>query len=174
VLAGDQTLIMIETDPDVKKRILDISDSMDVVLACRVSPKQKADIVQMVKSKYPEKTALSIGDGANDVAMIMKADVGVGIAGREGMQAARSSDFAIGQFKFLRPLLFVHGRECYRRNSDLVCYTFYKNMLYVLAQFWFGFYSVFSGQPLYDSFIYQMFNISFTGLPIMWYAVFDF
>lgn len=167
-------MIMIETDPDVKKRILDISDSMDVVLACRVSPKQKADIVQMVKSKYPEKTALSIGDGANDVAMIMKADVGVGIAGREGMQAARSSDFAIGQFKFLRPLLFVHGRECYRRNSDLVCYTFYKNMLYVLAQFWFGFYSVFSGQTLYDSFIYQMFNISFTGLPIMWYAVFDF
>jgi phospholipid-translocating ATPase len=50
----------------------------------------------MVKTKYPEKTSLSIGDGANDVAMIMKADVGVGIAGREGMQAARASDFAIG------------------------------------------------------------------------------
>ena len=174
VLAGDQTLIMIETDLEVKKRILDISDKMDVVLACRVSPKQKADIVQMVKTKYPHKTSLSIGDGANDVAMIMKADVGVGIAGREGMQAARASDFAIGQFKFLRPLLFIHGRECYRRNSDLVCYTFYKNMLYVVAQFWFGFYFVFSGQPLYDAFIYQMFNISFTGLPIMWYAVFDF
>lgn len=85
----------------------------------------------MVKVKYPTKTALSIGDGANDVAMIMKADVGVGIAGKEGMQAARSADFAIGQFKFLRPLLFIHGREAYRRNSDLVCYTFYKNMLYV-------------------------------------------
>ena len=85
----------------------------------------------MVKVKYPNKTALSIGDGANDVAMIMKADVGVGIAGKEGMQAARSADFAIGQFKFLRPLLFIHGREAYRRNSDLVCYTFYKNMLYV-------------------------------------------
>jgi phospholipid-translocating ATPase len=50
----------------------------------------------MVKTKYPHKTSLSIGDGANDVAMIMKADVGVGIAGREGMQAARASDFAIG------------------------------------------------------------------------------
>jgi P-type E1-E2 ATPase len=52
--------------------------------------------VALVKSKFPEKTTLAIGDGANDVAMIMKADVGVGIAGREGMQAARSSDFAIG------------------------------------------------------------------------------
>jgi phospholipid-translocating ATPase len=28
--------------------------------------------------------ALSIGDGANDVAMIQEADVGVGIAGEEG------------------------------------------------------------------------------------------
>lgn len=35
----------------------------------------------MVKTKHPDKTTLSIGDGANDVAMIMKADVGVGIAG---------------------------------------------------------------------------------------------
>lgn len=39
----------------------------------------------MVKKKYPNKTSLSIGDGANDVNMINKADVGVGIAGREGM-----------------------------------------------------------------------------------------
>ena len=69
---------------------------MNVVIACRVSPKQKADLVEMVKKKHPGKTTLSIGDGANDVAMIMKADVGVGIAGREGMQAARSADFAIG------------------------------------------------------------------------------
>lgn len=67
-----------------------------MVIACRVSPKQKGDIVALVKTKFPQKTTLAIGDGANDVAMIMKADVGVGIAGREGMQAARSSDFAIG------------------------------------------------------------------------------
>lgn len=46
---------------------------------------QKADIVQIMKQKYPNKTTLSIGDGANDVAMIMKADIGVGIAGKEGM-----------------------------------------------------------------------------------------
>lgn len=66
------------------------------MLACRVSPAQKAVIVDMVKTKHPDKTTLSIGDGANDVAMIMKADVGVGIAGQEGMQAASCSDFAIG------------------------------------------------------------------------------
>ena len=58
---------------------------MKVVIACRVSPKQKANIVEMVKKEYPKKSMLAIGDGANDVAMIMKADVGVGIKGREGM-----------------------------------------------------------------------------------------
>jgi phospholipid-transporting ATPase len=129
----------------VKDRLCEIADMMKVVIACRVSPKQKANIVQMVKTRYPEKSTLAIGDGANDVAMIMKADVGVGIKGREGMQAARSADYSIGQFKFLKTLMFFHGRECYRRNSDLVCYLFYKNMLFVLAQFWFGFNSVFSG-----------------------------
>jgi len=118
---------------------------MNVVIACRVSPKQKGVIVALVKGRFPEKTTLAIGDGANDVAMIMGADIGVGIAGKEGMQAARASDFAIGQFKLLKPLLFVHGRECYRRNSDLVCFTFYKNMLYIITQFWFGIWSLFSG-----------------------------
>ncbi len=49
----------------------------------------------MVRQKHPKDTTLSIGDGANDVAMILKAHVGVGIAGKEGMQAARSADFAV-------------------------------------------------------------------------------
>jgi phospholipid-transporting ATPase len=106
--------------------------------------------------------------------MILQAHVGVGILGKEGQQAARSADFAIGQFKFLKPLMFVHGREAYRRNSLLILYTFYKNVLYVTTQFFFGFYSAFSGQPLYEPFIYQMYNITFTGIPIMFFALFDF
>ena len=42
---------------------------------------------------------LAIGDGANDVPMIRAADVGIGISGREGMQAVLASDYAIPQFK---------------------------------------------------------------------------
>ena len=106
---------------------------MSIVLACRVSPKQKATVVQLVREMFPNKATLAIGDGANDVAMINEAHVGIGIAGHEGMQAARSSDYSFGQFKELLPLMFIHGRECYRRNSDLVCWTFYKNMLYIIA-----------------------------------------
>jgi phospholipid-transporting ATPase len=127
---------------------------MDVVLACRVSPMQKGELVTMIKKRYPNKITLAIGDGANDVPMLMAAHVGIGIAGREGMQAARASDYAIGKFKYLKTLLFVHGREAYRRNCDLVCYNFYKNLVYISVQFFFGFYSVFSGMPLYEAFIY--------------------
>jgi phospholipid-transporting ATPase len=116
----------------LKDLFLEASDSSDVVLACRVSPKQKADIVEMIRKRFKNKKTLAIGDGANDVNMIQKAHVGVGIYGKEGQQAARSADYAIGQFKFLKPLMFIHGRESYRRNSLLVAYTFYKNILYVI------------------------------------------
>jgi len=116
---------------------------------------------------------LAIGDGANDVNMILQAHVGVGIAGKEGQQAARSADYSIGEFKSLKPLMFIHGREAYRRNAMLIAYAFYKNILYVVPQYYFGFNSAFSGQPLYESFIYQLYNITMTSLPIMYYALFD-
>lgn len=65
--------------------MVEVTDKVNVVLACRVSPSQKGEIVELVKKNHPKDVTLAIGDGANDVAMIMKADVGVGIAGREGM-----------------------------------------------------------------------------------------
>ena len=79
-------------------------------------------------------SVLAVGDGANDVNMILKADVGVGISGKEGQQAARASDFAIPEFQVLRALLFHHGRECYRINSQVVLYNFFKNFLLVIPQ----------------------------------------
>ena len=70
--------------------------------------------------------------------------------------------------------MFIHGREANRRNSFLVLYTFYKNVLYITAQYIFAFWSCFSGQPMYEPFIYQLYNITMTSLPIMFFALFDF
>ena len=53
---------------------------------------------------------VSIGDGANDVPMIMEAHIGVGVRGKEGTQAVRSADYAVSQFFYLHRLLLVHGR----------------------------------------------------------------
>jgi phospholipid-transporting ATPase len=63
---------------------MDLCANATVVLACRVSPKQKAEIVKMMKVRNPGKNTLSIGDGANDVNMITEAHIGIGISGLEG------------------------------------------------------------------------------------------
>lgn len=73
----------------------------------------------------------------------------------------------------MKPLLFFHGHEAYRRISFIVCYNFYKNFLYVVVQFYFGFYSVFSGQPLYEQFLYQLYNVCFTGGVLFYWGVMD-
>lgn len=69
-------------------------------MCCRVSPIQKADVVDLVACNTNSVT-LAIGDGANDVAMIQKAHVGVGISGVEGLQAACASDYSIAQVSTL-------------------------------------------------------------------------
>ena len=33
--------------------------------------------------------------------------------------------------------------------------------------------TAFSGQPLYESWLYQFYNIMFTAFPVMWFALFD-
>ena len=118
-------------------------------------------------------TTLAIGDGANDVNMITAAHVGIGIRGVEGLQAARASDYSIGEFKVLKRLLLFSGRECYRRNSYLICYNFFKNLILVLPQFWFGFFNGLSGQTIYNPFLFQLYNIIYASLPIVIYAVLD-
>ena len=127
----------------------------------------------MIRKEHAEAITLGIGDGANDVNMICEAHVGVGIQGLEGMQAARSSDYAISQFQYLKSLLFFHGREAYRRNAILAIYMFYKNILFVMPQFWYGFTSAFSGQTLYEPIIYQFYNVAFTAFPIIIFAMLD-
>lgn len=74
--------------------------------------------------------------GANDVSMIQMADVGIGISGQEGRQAVMASDFAMGQFRFLVPLLLVHGHWNYQRMGYMILYNFYRNAVFVLVLFW--------------------------------------
>lgn len=88
---------------------------------------------------------LAIGDGANDVPMIMEAHIGVGIRGKEGTQAARSADYSIGKFKYLKYLAFFHGRNAYRRLGSFICYYFYKNVILVFCEIYFAFANGYSG-----------------------------
>jgi phospholipid-transporting ATPase len=159
--------------PELKVKLLELTENCSVVLACRVSPQQKADIVKLIRDAKPHCRTLGIGDGANDVNMITAAHVGIGIAGLEGKQAVRASDYSIAQFSYLKRLMFLHGRECYRRNANLICYNFYKNVLLVMPLFFYGTLSVFSAQSFYNTWILQFFNLFYSAGPIILYAVFD-
>lgn len=46
------------------------------VIACRVSPLQKASLVRMIKTGEGNPVTLAIGDGANDIGMIHEAKIG--------------------------------------------------------------------------------------------------
>ena len=125
-------------EKDLEKLFLDLAIMCKAVICCRVSPLQKALVVKLVKKYQKQSILLAIGDGANDVSMIQAAHIGVGISGVEGLQAARSADVSVAQFRFLRKLLLVHGAWSYHRVSKTILYSFYKNITLYLTQFWVG------------------------------------
>lgn len=160
-------------DPELEDMFISLATRCRAVICCRVSPLQKALVVKMVKRKKKRSLLLAIGDGANDVSMIQAAHVGVGISGMEGMQAARSADVSIGQFKYLKKLLLVHGSWSYQRISNAILYSFYKNVCLYMTQFWFVFLNAYSGQSLVESWTLTFYNVFFTAFPPFVMGVFD-
>ena len=161
-------------DPILEEMLFAVASCSDSVIACRVSPIQKALLLKMVR-KYvsPTPITLAIGDGANDVPMIQEAHIGVGISGLEGTQAVNSSDFAIAQFRYLEQLLLIHGRWNFMRFSKLILYFFYKNAALVGILMLFMGSNLYSGTPLVDPWVISMFNFVGGTVPIIFSAIFD-
>ncbi|XP_074864274.1 phospholipid-transporting ATPase IG isoform X1 [Carettochelys insculpta] len=178
IIDGSTLSLMLNPSQDssssnYKSIFLQICLKCTAVLCCRMAPLQKAQIVRMVKNTKGNPVTLSVGDGANDVSMILEAHVGIGIKGKEGRQAARNSDCAVPKFRHLRKLLLVHGHLYYVRIAHLVQYFFYKNLCFILPQFLYQFFCGFSQQPLYDAAYLTMYNICFTSLPILAYSLLE-
>ncbi|KAI7460085.1 phospholipid-translocating P-type ATPase [Hortaea werneckii] len=170
VIDGDT--LKLALDERLKQKFLLLCKECRSVLCCRVSPSQKAAVVNMVKHGLNVMT-LSIGDGANDVAMIQEADVGVGIAGEEGRQAVMSSDYAIGQFRFLTRLMLVHGRWDYRRMSETIANFFYKNIVWTFCLFWYQIYTNFDISYIFDYSYILLYNLAFSSLPVIFIGILD-
>lgn len=115
VVIDGQTLATIQSDEVLHTLFLDLALLVDSIICCRASPSQKASLVHAIRIRIKGSVTLAIGDGANDIAMIQEAQVGIGITGKEGLQAARTSDYSIAQFRFLTKLLLVQGRWNYIR-----------------------------------------------------------
>lgn len=83
IVIDGSTLAIVLENKDRATRFFKFGCTANSVICCRVSPKQKSDVVALAKANGTWIT-LSVGDGANDVPMIMEAHIGVGIRGKEG------------------------------------------------------------------------------------------
>ena len=173
ILVDEKALLTISEDDQIQKIFLEIAKEAETVICCRVSPLQKSQVVKMMKNYDTNGITLAIGDGGNDVPMIMEAHIGVGIYGEEGLRAVQSSDYAMGEFKFLRELLFSHGRMNNVKNSECIHYFFFKNFVETFGHFIFGFYNNFTGQTIIDDWFITLFNLLFTSLPLGTKAILD-
>ncbi|KAB8239449.1 aminophospholipid-translocating P4-type ATPase DNF3 [Aspergillus alliaceus] len=172
VVVDGQTLAMIEADETLRVRFFKLAILADSVICCRASPKQKAFLVKSIRKQVKDSITLAIGDGANDIAMIQEAHVGIGITGKEGLQAARISDYSIAQFRFLLKLLLVHGRWNYMRACKYTLGTFWKEMLFYLTQALYQRWNGYTGTSLYEPWSLSMFNTLFTSLAVIFLGIF--
>lgn len=161
-----------------KKRYLELfltlSCLAESVIVCRATPIQKAKIIKLVKENIKtHPVTLAIGDGSNDVSMIQEANVGVGILGNEGTQAANSSDFAIISFRHLVPLLLIHGHYNFSRVAKVIQIIIYYNFMMIFVLFLFSFMNMYSASLLYESWLMTLAHVLFVAVPILIMGIFD-
>lgn len=173
VVIDGHTLSIVEEDDSLRVLLFDLVARVDSVICCRAAPAQKATLVKCIRDQVPSSLTLAIGDGANDIAMIQASHVGIGISGREGLQAARISDYSIAQFRFLQKLLFVHGRWNYIRTGKYILGTFWKELLFYLVQAFYQRYNGYTGTSLYESTSLAVFNTLFTSLAVILLGMFE-
>ncbi|VDM64656.1 unnamed protein product [Angiostrongylus costaricensis] len=123
VINGDSLAFAL--DERLERIFLEVATMCAAVICCRVTPLQKAQVVDLVK-RNKKAVTLSIG--------------------HEGMQAVLASDYSVGQFKYLERLLLVHGRWSYFRMAKFLRYFFYKNFAFTLTNFWYSFFCGYSAE----------------------------
>lgn len=180
VVIDGQTLAAVEKSTELSAQFYNVMLLVDSVICCRASPAQKALLVRTVRSrlkplrgKKRRGLTLAIGDGANDLAMIQASHVGIGISGKEGLQAARVADYAIAQFRFLQRLLLVHGRWNYVRTAKFILCTFWKEMFFYLPTAQYQRYTGYSGTSLYEATSLTVFNTLFTSLCVICMGIWE-
>ncbi|KAH9991321.1 phospholipid-translocating P-type ATPase [Xylariaceae sp. FL0662B] len=173
VVIDGQTLAAMEQSARLTELFYTLIPTIDSVICCRASPAQKSMIVQAIRQRVRGALTLAIGDGANDLAMISASHVGVGISGKEGLQAARVADYAIAKFRFLQRLLLVHGRWNYVRTAKFTIATFWKEMFFYIPAAMYQRYNGYSGTSLYESWSLTVLNTLFTSLCVICMGIWE-
>ena len=108
----------------------------------------------------------AIGDGGNDVSMILSAHVGIGVEGKEGKQASLAADFSIVRFCDVDRLLTWHGRNAYQSTCQLAQLVLHRGIIFAVVQAVFS--MMFRGctMPVFNSFMILMYPTFLTAAPI--------
>lgn len=133
----------------IRNKVMKVIDYCEAVLVCRVTAKQKQDIIHSVKEQYPNQITLAIGDGVNDIDMLCAAHVGVGLKSPQGYQLSKYADVQANEFRCLQPLLLVHGWRYGYKNITLIFWMLYLHSIGCINQIWIGQASHFDGILMY-------------------------
>ncbi|EGG00609.1 putative aminophospholipid translocase [Melampsora larici-populina 98AG31] len=148
-----------------QNEFIEVATKLPVVVACRCSPTQKADIAKLIRSRT-RKRVCCIGDGGNDVSMIQAADVGIGIVGKEGKQASLAADFSINQFSYLTKLLVWHGRNSYKRSAKLAQFVIHRGLIISVIQAVFSSVLYFAPVAIYQGWLMMGYATCYTMAPV--------
>ncbi|KAF7259275.1 hypothetical protein EG68_03295, partial [Paragonimus skrjabini miyazakii] len=164
--------------PSLRMAFLDLCMSVTTVLCCRMTPLQKASIIELVHAGLMEQggdapVTAAIGDGGNDVSMLLQANVGIGVYGKEGREAVRAADYAIPQFQYLRRLILVHGQLSYHRISMTMGLFYHKCVALVTTQITLAFYTGFSANSWYTNNHFILYNLTLTTIPVLVFGIFE-
>jgi phospholipid-translocating ATPase len=173
IVVDGHTLSWIDEAEHTQHLFFDLAILADSLICCRAQPSQKAQLVRAMRKRVKKSITLAVGDGANDIAMIQEAHVGIGITGKEGLQAARTSDYSIAQFRFLNKLLLVHGRWNYIRTCKYILGTLWKELVFFLTQALYQRWAGYTGTSLYEPWSLATFNTLFTSLPVLVMGIFE-
>jgi len=149
----------------LEELFFEVSALAPSVCICRCSPTQKAIVARCIK-QYTGKRIACVGDGGNDVAMIQEADVGIGIVGKEGMQASLAADFSILEFSHMRRLILWHGRLSYKRSSVLAQFIIHRGLIISIIQAVFSVVFFFVTIPVYNGYLMMGYSTLYTNFPV--------
>jgi phospholipid-translocating ATPase len=149
---------------NVEQEFFETAMKAPSVVCCRCSPTQKRIIVKTIK-KYTDKRTAAVGDGGNDVAMIQEADVGIGIVGKEGLQASLAADYSILEFNYLDTLLLWWGRLAYKNTSQMSNFIIHRGLIISLIQFIFSCIFYFNSVALYNGMLIMGYSTIYTCFP---------
>lgn len=143
---------------------IQVASMAHAVLCCRCTPFIKAELVRLLK--LSGKRTCAIGDGDNDVPMIMEADVGIGIVGKEGLQASLSADYSITQFSYIKRIILWHGRNSYKRSAALTHFIVHRGMILTAMQAIFSAMYFYMPLVFFQGWLQVGFSSYYTMMPI--------